>query len=124
MTKCRVWYKPDGSVSVSHPDVRPHKKPDYLTMDEWIDKQLDDVAVKAPQFQGLEYDDIDAFELPARDMNRDKWRGSKGQKVKIDNTVKLRHDVTAELDAELAMVNPDIIKVIKLQRKLDKKEYD
>ena len=48
----------------------------------------------------------------------------KGEKIKVDMTVRLRQDVLDELDAELAKPNPDLVKVIKQQRKLDKKQYD
>lgn len=126
--KCRVWYivdiqgNPTGEVSVSYPDVRPHKKPEGLTMEQWNDKQLEDVR-KRPQFQGLAYDDMDSSQIPVRDKDRDRWRSKKGEKIKVDTTVRLRQDVLDDLDAELAKPNADTVKLMRLQRKLDKKDY-
>lgn len=123
MSKVRVWYHPDGKVSVSHPDKRPEKKPDGMTIDEWAGKQLNDVAKKAPQFQGLDFDDVDSSTLPIRDENRNRWRGSKGQGVRVDNTVILRQDIEKDLDDEFAKQVPNPVAVLRLQRKLDKKEH-
>lgn len=114
--KCRVWYKLDGSVSVSHPDTRSGMKPKDMTMTQWITKQFDTVAEKNPEFRGLDYDDIDSSMLPVGRVDRDRWRGVKGQGVKIDKTIALRKDITKQLDDELALVAPDPVKVIKLQR--------
>lgn len=123
MSKCRVWYRLDGGVSVSHPDLRPEKKPKDLTLEQWIDFQLDQVAIKAPQFVGLDYQDMDTSELPQDRTDRDRWRGNKQTGIKIDNSVVLRKDLDKQIDDELAMQNPNIIKIERLRRKLDKREH-
>ena len=111
MTKCRVWYHPDGKISVSYPDLRPEKKPEGLTMDEWIDRQLNLVPVKAPQFAGLDFEDMDSSQLPQDRADRDRWRGSKVQGIKISPSVVLRKDLLKQVDDELAKPNPDVVKI-------------
>ena len=122
--KCRVWYHLDGKISVSYPDVRAGKKLEGFTMEQWIDKQLDDVAKKALRFKGLDYEDMDSSQLPVRDENRDRWRGSKTEGIKIASNVVLRQDLMKQVDVELAKPNPDVIILMRLQRKLDKREHD
>ncbi len=124
MGKVRIWYRPDGKVSVSYPDVRPEKKPDSMTIDEWALEQFRNVAIKSPRFQNFPFDDVDGSSIPVNDGDRDRWRGSKGQGVSIDNTVVLRRDIEKQLDDELAKPNPSPIAALRLQRKLDKKEHD
>lgn len=129
MSKCRVWYHLDGKISVSYPDLRPEKKPEDLTFDEWLNKQLDNVAIKAPQFQGLDFEDMDNSQLPNGAnpddrSDRDRWRGTKATGIKIDNTVILRKDLFKQIDDELAKQNPGIIVIERLRRKLDRKEHD
>jgi hypothetical protein len=124
MSKVRVWYWSSGKVSVSYPDKRPEKKPEGLTTDEWALKQFENIPKKAPRFQGIPFDDVNSSTLPVRDKNRDRWRGSKGQDIRIDDTVILRQDLFKQLDDELAKPNPDAVKAMKLQRKLDKREHD
>ncbi len=126
MSKCRVWYRTDGKISISYPDLRPEKKPEHLTINEWINKQLDNVPIKAPQFAGLDFEDVDSSKLPQDRKDRDRWRGTKATGIKIDTTVVLRKDIEKQLDAELTKPNPNPnpITALKLQRKLDKREYD
>ena len=116
--KCRVWYRADGSVSVSHPDMRLGLKPKELTMAQWAEQQFNIVAEKNPELANLEYEDMEQSQLPAGRVDRDRWRGVKGQGVMIDKNVILRKDIGKQLDDELAIVSPDPVKVIKLQRQL------
>lgn len=124
MGKVRVWYHNNEKVSVSYPDVRPEKKPKDLTMDEWADKQLDNVATKAPQYAGLDYTDTDSSLIPIRDENRDRWRGTKTTGIRIDDTLVLRQDLLQQIDDELAKPSPSIIELERLRRKLERKEHD
>ena len=75
---------------------------------------------------GLDYEELDPVELPDR-VEREKWRGGKGLGVKIDPAVVTEKDrrlqVEADLDAELASPQPDPVTVIRLKRKLDKRDY-
>ncbi len=124
MGKVRIWYHPTGKVSVSYPDLRPEKKPEGLTLDEWIDRQLNLIPVKAPQFAGLDFEDMDSSQLPQDRADRDRWRGSKVQGIKISPSVVLRKDLLKQVDDELAKPNPDVVKVLRIRGKLDRKEHD
>lgn len=124
MSKVRIWYWPDSKVSISHPDLRPRKKPENMTMNEWIDKQLNDVSKKAPQYQGLQYDDVDSSTLPIRNEDRNRWRGSKGQGIRIDGTVVLRQDLLQQIDDELVKAEPSVVEIERLRRKVEKGKHD
>jgi hypothetical protein len=124
MSICRVWYHKDGKVSVSYPDTRYKFKPRNLNLDQWAYKQFDDLLLKCPQFLGLDYEDIDSYKLPKEREDRDRWRGNKTTGIKIDSKVILRKDIQQKLDKELSKSEPNVIKAMKLQRKLDKQEHD
>ena len=121
MAKRRVYYYPDGQIVVLQPSGI---KLDNETKDEFFIRQIEKSFYHK---QGLDYDDIDTSQLPV-DAERDKWRGSKGNGIHIDNTIvtvrEKRQKVEDDLDTELVKSNPNAIKAIKLQRKLDKREYD
>ena len=78
---------------------------------------------------GKEFDDKTDVDYPSEynDENREKLRGEKGQPLRIDNTVvtqaEKRKTVEDELDAELAKQSPSAVKAIKLNRKLEKKDF-
>lgn len=72
MSKCRVVYKSDKTVSVIHP-VPKSKRPDE-TEKEWL-KRVFNKAMRG-ELKGLPYDDIDDSELPPREDRRF-WRGEK-----------------------------------------------
>lgn len=137
MTRCRVYYRPDGKVSIDHPDQRPEKKPKDMTNDEWIDAQLIQSGEKKPGLHVggslssplLPFDDTDTSQLPnganPRDRkDRNRWRGTKATGVQIDGTVVLKEDIEQQLDNELAKTTPDLITVERLRRKIEKKEHD
>lgn len=106
MALCRVWYRNDEKVFVSYGD-------------------LDIPLKKNPaKYLGMEYKDMDTSQLPQNREDRDRWRGTKATGIKIDSTVILRKDLLKQLDDELAKTNPNAIKALRLQRKIDKREHD
>jgi hypothetical protein len=110
--KVRVWYHPDGKISVTHG-----------TVTDDIDRKL------RLAFPESEFEDIDDSMLPnsadpTNREDRNRWRGAKATGIQVDGSVVLRKDILKQLDDELEKSNPDTIKVIKLQRKLDKREHD
>ena len=144
---CRIWYKGDGTVAVTHPVEKARLK------DESDEDFLERVCVKAAKttqdmldaekakpipnpdkiaklendvLVGLPFDDVDPITLPDR-KDRMKWRGNKSQGLSVDNTVitlaEKRQAVEDALDTELAKSTPDTIKAMRLQRKLDKRDY-
>ena len=126
MAKCRVWYRADGGISVTHADFkfqRP-KETDAVFLNRVFTK-----AGKAELLEGATFDDVDDATLPARDSaTRDKWRKHPSCKgVHVDNTIvtpaELRKADEDSLDAELLKPNSDIKKVAVLQRKLQKGAY-
>lgn len=105
----RIWYHPNGKISVTHGD---------LTQNPEMTKKL------KLRFPDSEFEDVDESVIPPRDGNRDRWRGTKATGIQIDNAVVLRQDLEKDIDDELALPNPDMKKVMVLRRKLDKREYD
>ena len=136
MAKARVFYRTDGGITVRR--VNKHHK--QKLMDEGImDGNTDTEFFDICQFQlspqirpilvGATYDDIEETDLPVYDSStRNKWRKKVGGGVKIDNsvvtTVEKRKAIEGELDAELAKPAPNPIVALRLQRKLDKGQYD
>ncbi len=120
--KVRIWYWPDGQISVSHPELRESRKPKkFATMAEYHDWQLNNVSVKSPQFRGLDYEDVDSSQIPDKDKNRLKWTGSKGQGIRIDNAITLPYEIENNIRAELGKPVSDVSKVLKLQLDLKDK---
>ncbi len=83
-TKRRVFYKPDGQVSICTP--APGSKRENEIDQEWLDRVFKKAA-QNPKYATLPFDDIDATDLPADRSQRDKWRGSQGHGVSIDDSV-------------------------------------
>jgi hypothetical protein len=101
------------------------QKPSDPTLDEWIGKQLVIPLAKNPaKYSGMEYEDMDTSQLPQNRADRDRWRGTKVTGIKIDPSVVLRKDLLKQMDDELAKANPNTVAVLRLQRKLDKREHD
>lgn len=123
---CRVWYKPDGQVAVTHP--APKARLDGETDQEFLDR----VCVKTAKelgLEGLDYDDVEPSTLPNR-KDRDKWRGNKATGLQVDASIitqaERRQAIEAERDAILdkpVHTNKDLIDIAKLNRKLDKRDY-
>jgi hypothetical protein len=122
--KCRVVYLPSGEVNVIHP--APKSKREKETEEAWLSRVFAK-CMKESNLEGCDYKDIDDFELPDR-AKRNKWRGNKAQGLYIDETVvtedEKRQVIENDLDSELEKETPDPVKVVKLQRKLTKREYD
>ncbi len=122
--KCRIVYKPDGTVSVIHP-VSKARKPKET--EAAFLKRVFGKAVKGTELEGLPYDDVEPSSLPQDRKDRDKWRGKKGEGIKVDSSIitiaEKRQAIENELDAELAKAAPDPVQVIKLERKLQKRDY-
>ena len=123
MALCRVWYGKGGRVFVQHVDYR--RKPDDESDAAFAAKEFAIALKNNPaKYKPMTFEDVDDSQLPQDRSKRDKWRGSKGNGVHVDDTVILRQDIQEQLDFELAVAEPDVINVIKLQRKLDKREHD
>lgn len=122
--KCRIVYKPDGQVSIIHPapNARMPKETENAFLKRVFEKTMSDSG-----FKGLPYEDVDKSTLPQDRKDRDKWRGNKESGIYVDHTIvteqEKRQAVEDQLDAELAKDEPNSVKVIGLQRKLDKRDY-
>ncbi len=120
--KCRVYYKPDGSVSILQLDPKYRALNRKVTETKLLNRQHKKIK---PELKALPHEDIELDALPKKD--RDKWRGSKGKGVHVDKKVvtvaEKRQAIEDALDAELAKSNPDAVAVLRLQRQLDKKDY-
>ena len=131
MGKVRVFYKPDGKVTVRTPVLKSKRSNE--TEQEWLIRVFelrDGIDPKTRKviphrLKGLPFDDVDDSELPVRiDATRGKWRGTKGEGIHIDHSVVLPWEVIvskqAELDAELAKEEPDMVTLIRLNREIEK----
>ncbi len=107
MALCRVWYKADKKIFVTHgPD-------------------LGLPLIKNPaKYSSMQFEDMDDSLLPQDRKDRDRWRGSKSLGISIDTSIVLRQDLNQQIDAELAEPSPDLKKVIRLQRRLAKRDHD
>lgn len=121
--KCRVIYRSDKTVAVIHPAPKARRSKE--TEAAFL-KRVFEKAIKGTELEGLPYDDVEPSILPDR-KDRNKWRGKKGEGIKIDHSVvtmaEKRQAIENELDAELAKATPDLVQVIKLERKLQKRAY-
>lgn len=89
MTMCRVWYRKDRKVSISQAVGYEFYREQYsrkiiswiippLPEYKWIRKMFNKIPKQAPQFAGLDYEDMDTSELPQMNReNRDRLRGTK-----------------------------------------------
>ena len=126
MAKCRVYYRADGTAGIVYPI---EKQKVNETESQWLKRVYEKTEVHK---QGLPFDDIDASQLPqdanGKKVDREKWRGNQGQGVSIDGTIvtdtEKRKAIEDRLDTELAKPTPNAIAAMRLQRKLDKREYD
>ncbi|MBI5233523.1 MAG: hypothetical protein HY880_04140 [Deltaproteobacteria bacterium] len=121
MNLCRVYYQTDGQVSVVYP--APKEKRDGETGEAFLERVCQRLDTN---LNTLPFDDMDASILPSR-TDREKWRGSKGQGIKVDTTIitkaERRKAVETSLDAELAKPNGNPITAMRLQRQLEKGDY-
>lgn len=116
MKKIRIFYKPNGSIITMYPVMKCLKENESIT--EFLDKE----TIKAG-FKDLPYDDFSPEELPDKNM-REKWKGEKGKGVWVDHSIvtvgeriKSKQD---ELDKELEKESPDAVKLIRINRELEK----
>ena len=123
MNKCRVIFKANEEVVVVYP--APKAKREDETEAEFYERVMAK-AVAGTDLEGLPFDDVNPATLPDR-KHRDKWRGTKAQGLRVDHSVVTQADkrkaLDDEIDAELAEATPDTAKAMRLQRKLDKKDY-
>ena len=104
MVKCRVVYKPDGTVAVIH--YAPKSKHSY-TIAMWR-------AMKASGFMSpdgvepqriYEFEDINVLELPRARKYRSAWRKQKGKAFILDTAIKF------EIDSRRSQIEEDKISV-------------
>ena len=85
MAKCRVIYRPDGTVAVFHHAAK--SKFDFEQAAGWA--MIDDL-------EGLPFDDIEESQLPQTRKYREAWRGSKGNGIHLDAAKKAEIDARGE----------------------------
>lgn len=85
MAKCRVIYRPDGTVAVFH--RAPKSKFDF--------EQAAERAMTG-DLEDLPFDDIDVSQLPQTRKYREAWRGSKGNGIHLDAAKKAEIDARGE----------------------------
>ncbi|HDY67877.1 hypothetical protein LCGC14_2861220 [marine sediment metagenome] len=124
MAKARVFYRTDGGITVRR--MNKSAKLPTETDTEYFDRTMP-IETRSI-LVGATYEDINESALPVyASATRNKWRKKAGGGVKIDNsvvtTIEKRKKVEDDLDAELAKPAPNAIAAMRLQRKLDKREY-
>lgn len=116
-----AWYIPDGTVKISNPSRQP-KETELQALNRFCSRKVK----TEPEFANYEYDYIDEDDLPDR-KPRQKWRGKKGEGIYIDHSIvtisEKRQAIKDEFDAELTQTNPDLVKAMKLQQKLQNRDY-
>jgi hypothetical protein len=118
LSKVRVSYRPDGGVSVTTFLKEACQNGEAET------QCMDRIFNQNETLKDLPYDDLDPSQLPQDRQDRDKWRGRQGRGVWIDHSLVTKNEkieeLQAELDKELAKNNPSTVKVVKLQRLMQK----
>lgn len=117
LSKARVSYRADGGISITY----------FLSSacePSETEGQCMDRVFSTNAFKDLPYDDVSIDQLPQDRESRDKWRGSKGQGIWVDQNLVTKSEKIEELkeklDEELEKDNPDTGKVLKLQHQLEK----
>lgn len=115
--KVRVFYRPDGGVSITT-FVTSY----CLTAESEL--ECKDRLTKLLPYKDYPYDDIDRDELPKEVGSRDKWTGAKGRGVWVDKSLITKREKITEyqtqLDQELDEDEPNSSKVLKLQRLIER----
>ena len=125
--KRKVYYETDGNVRILVPAQNCRRVNESDT--DLFNRIVADAERKDPSLVSMDSEEKDVRDFPVGydNSNREKLRGEKGQPLRIDNTVvtqaEKRKTVEDELDAELAKQSPSAVKAIKLNRKLEKKDY-
>jgi len=116
MPMARVFYRPDGGVSIMY----------FLTegcLQGETEMQCRDRVSIRGGMKDVPYDDIHPSELPKDRSARDRWTGEKGKGIWVDETkitrAEKRREFQAELDAELDKPEPNPSKVLKLERLIE-----
>lgn len=112
--KIRIFYKPDNTLQHLYL-VRNLNEGE--TFEQALDAETKKIGITYP------YDDYEPTALPDK-SKKEKWRGQKGKGIWIDESIvtpaEKRKAKEEELDAELNKPNPDPVKVIRLNRELEK----
>jgi hypothetical protein len=120
MAKIRILYQPDEQVVLLHPALKNRRLGE--SEEQHLKRYYKEIISKFPKYKDLPFEDKHVDDLPKED--REKWRGSKGNGVRIDESIKTvqekRKVVEDALDAELAKPDGDPMKALRLQRKLNK----
>lgn len=121
---CRIYFRPDGQVAVintNHLNRRP-EEPDEVFLERTATK-----ASLGTDFENAPFEDIDPADLPAKDINRVKWRKNQNGGVMIDLTIVTQAEKQAKLeekiDVELGKPNPSAIEVLRLFQQIRKGEF-
>jgi hypothetical protein len=116
LPKVRVFYRPDGGVSVMRVIA---DSCGGLSEKECLDRET-----KKGEFKNLPYDDIAESDLPKGRENRDKWRGEKGKGIWIDDKLVTKSEKMQELQKKLAEElekdNPNDKKISNLQISIER----
>jgi|JI8StandDraft_1071087.scaffolds.fasta_scaffold10925_2 hypothetical protein len=113
----RVFYRPDGSVSITH-----FVKEACIQTESEL-QCMNRITATLGELSTLPYDDMLPSQLPQSRENRDEWRGSKGAGIWVDEDLVTKQEqidiLQTELDAELEKESPDAGLVLKLQQGID-----
>ena len=101
--KCRVVYKPDGTVSVIHPSPKSRKLEETLL--QWQERVFAR-AMELGGTTGCEYEDIEKSALPTRE-DRDAWTGNKQTGLKVDQQKAKANRREKLIRAEAAKIKRD-----------------
>jgi hypothetical protein len=118
LNKVRVSYRPDGGVSITT------FLKEACLLGETELQCMDRIYSENETIKDLPYDDLDPSQLPQDRKDRDKWKGEKGRGIWVDTSLVTKSEKTKELqeelDKELAKNNPSTVKVVKLQRLIER----
>ena len=119
LNKVRVFYRPDGGVSVVH--TLRHNCFEEESEEECLIRTAQDHPL---MLEGVPYDDLDKSQIPQDRTDRDKWRGAPGQGIWVDHSLVTKREKIEELESklneELDKDYPNLRRVAKLERLIDK----
>jgi hypothetical protein len=120
--KVRVFYRPNGKVSVLYIVNKACKKTE--TSQQCFKRIVEKDCPKDAQGKCYPYKDMDSSQLPGREY-RGKWRNDGANNIKVDHTIVLKSEelalLNSQLDDELAKPEPNPVEVIRIKREIDKK---
>lgn len=113
----RVFYKPDGSVLITHFVA------DACESKDTVKSCMDRITSKNPE-NGMPYDDMTLDQLPQDRSTRNEWRGAKGKGVWVESSLITKsekiEEFQTEIEIELEKDEPDASKVLKLESLIEK----